>query len=314
MSNWHIEALKLRVLGWSSRKIGKTLGKGKSTVNDLFKRLDNGNCNLSEIDILGVDKADQQGPKILFIDIETSSLSLAGWRLFDQNFSLNQIERDWFLLSFCAKWADSDELFYMDKRNSIDMCDDKEILKSVWTLMNEAQYVVGQNSKRFDVKKLNAKFIEYGFPPPSPYRQIDTLEQSKRSFAFTSHKLEYMTELLCTKYKKSTHGKFAGYELWRQCLLGNIEAFEEIEEYNKLDVLSLQELYEKLCVWDNKLPNFAVHNDEVTEEGLWIEDGFVFSNSAKYQCYRNTQTGQFRRGKTNLLSKEKRMSLLANIV
>lgn len=303
---WHKEALSLRDRGFSGRAVADIIGKSKTQVNDFFK---------SMFDSKQVSSPDAvTGPKILFIDIETSSLSLAGWRLFDQNFSLNQIERDWFLLSFCAKWADSDELFYMDKRNMVDMYDDKEILKPVWTLMNEAQYIVGQNSKRFDVKKLNAKFIEYGFPPPSPYRQIDTLEQSKRSFAFTSHKLEYMTELLCTKYKKSSHGKFAGYELWRQCLLGNTEAFEEIEEYNKLDVLSLQELYEKLCVWDSKLPNFAVHSDEVVDEGLWVEEGFVFSNSAKYQCYRNTQTGQFRRGKTNLLSKEKRQSLLANIV
>lgn len=303
---WHSEALSLRDKGFSGRAIANIIGKSKTQVNDLFKFMFDSKQVVQQIK--------QEGPRILFIDIETSSLSLAGWRLFDQNFSLNQIERDWFLLSFCAKWGDSDELFYMDKRNAVDMYDDKEILKTVWTLMNEAHYIVGQNSKRFDVKKLNAKFIEHGFPPPSPYRQIDTLEQSKRSFAFTSHKLEYMTDLLCTKYKKSTHGKFAGYELWRQCLLGNIEAFEEIEEYNKLDVLSLQELYEKLCVWDTKLPNFSVHNDEVEEQNVWVEDGFVFSNSAKYQCYRNVQTGQFRRGKTNLLSKEKRQSLLSNII
>lgn len=309
MTDWKNDALLLKEQGLSSRAIGKMLGKGKSTINDYLSTVKKMFAN-DEVSNENV----KSGPRVLFIDIETSSLSLAGWRLFDQNFSLNQIERDWFLLSFCAKWGDSDELFYMDKRNAVDMYDDKEILKTIWTLMNEAHYIVGQNSKRFDTKKINAKFIEHGFPPPSPYRQIDTLEQSKRSFAFTSHKLEYMTDLLCTKYKKSTHGKFAGYELWRQCLLGNIEAFEEIEEYNKLDVLSLQELYEKLCVWDTKLPNFSVHNDEVEEQNVWVEDGFVFSNSAKYQCYRNVQTGQFRRGKTNLLSKEKRQSLLANIV
>lgn len=306
MSNWKELAIELaRNTDKSWREIAKEVGVSKSTCSDFLRK------QLKQDLVMRVP---DKGPKILFIDIETSSLSLAGWRLFDQNFSLNQIERDWFLLSFCGKWQNSDELFYMDKRDAVDMYDDKEVLKSIWTLMNEAQYIVGQNSKRFDVKRLNAKFIEYGFPPPSPYRQIDTLEQSKRSFAFTSHKLEYMTELLCTKYKKSSHGKFAGYELWRQCLLGNQEAFEEIEEYNKLDVLSLQELYEKLCVWDSRLPNFSVHSDEI--EGLddWVEDGFVFSNSAKYQCYRNKATGQFRRGKTNLLTKEKRQSLLSNII
>lgn len=304
--DWKQEAIELAKTGKSWRKISELLDKPRSTVSDYLRKEFKG--------LQAQEGNKEKGPRILFIDIETSSMALAGWRLFDQNFSLNQIERDWSLLSFAAKWFDSDEMFYMDKRNSANMFDDKEILMPIWTLMNEADYIVGQNSKRFDTKRLNAKFIEYGFPPPSPYRQIDTLEQSKRTFSFSSHKLEYMTDLLCTKYKKSTHGKYAGYELWRQCQLGNIEAFAEMEEYNKLDVLSLQELYEKLCVWDTKLPNFAVHDDEVTEEGIWEEDGYVYSNSAKYQCFRNKLTGQYRRGKTNLLSKEKRKSLLANIV
>lgn len=170
------------------------------------------------------------------------------------------------------------------------------------------------NCKKFDTKKVNARFIMNGFPKPSSFRQIDTMEIAKKQFGFTSNKLEYMTDKLCTTYKKSKHKKFVGHELWSECLKNNIEAWEEMEEYNRLDVLSLEELYNILSSWDNTLPNFDVFVDEVLDMSEWEKDGFVYSNLGKYQRYRNKTTGQQRRSRVNLLSKEKRQSLLANIM
>ena len=43
-------------------------------------------------------------------------------------------------------------------------------------------------------------------------------------------------------------------------------------------------------------------------------DGFHYTNLGKYQKYRNKITGVQRRSRVNLLTKEKRDSLLANIV
>jgi len=87
-----------------------------------------------------------------------------------------------------------------------------------------------------------------------------------------------------------------------------------MEEYNRYDVLALEELYNILSSWDNKLPNFDVYVDNVLDMSEWEEDGYHYTNLGKYKRYRNKKTGQQRRSRINLLSKEKRASLLVNIV
>lgn len=147
-------------------------------------------------------------PKLLFLDIETAPIEAHVWSLWDNNVSLNQITSDWSILSWAAKWQGSSKVIYEDVRNQKNKRDDSKILKQIWQLMDDADIIVGQNSKRFDVKKLNARFIINGMKPPSSYRQIDTMVQAKKMFGFTSNKLEYMTDKLCKKYKKLKHKKF----------------------------------------------------------------------------------------------------------
>lgn len=303
---WHSTALELRDKGFSGRAVAQMIGKSKTQVNDLFKYMFDSKQE--------VKTQENGGPKILFIDIETKPIIAHVWRLFDQNVGLNQIEQDWSILSYCAKWQHSDEIIYDDLSGQRDFEDDSRLLSGLWNLMDEAHFIVGQNSKRFDVKKINARLVLNGYPKPSTFRQIDTLEVAKQQFGFTSCRLEYMTDKLCTQHKKLSHKKFPGHTLWSECLKGNPEAWVEMREYNTNDVLSLQELYEILSSWDSKLPNFDVYIDDVLDMSVWEEAGFHYTNLGKYQKYRNKVTGVQRRGRTNLLSKEKRDSLLANIV
>lgn len=302
--SWKEEAVALKEQGYSSRQIGKILGKGKSTINDYFAKLFSKPSPAKKKD----------GPRILLYDIETSPIIAQMWSMWQQGFGLNQIENDWFILSVAAKWLGEDEVFYFDQSQAENIEDDREILEKLWELLNEADVVIGQNVKKFDTRKVNARFILNGLPKPSTYRQIDTLEIAKQQFGFTSNKLEYMTDKLCFNIKKSKHQKFPGHLLWSECLKGNQEAWLEMREYNIDDVLSLEELYNLLSSWDNKLPNFDVYVDDVLDMSEWEKDGFVYTNLGKYQRYRNKKTGVQRRSRVNLLSKEKRDSLLANIV
>ena len=68
-----------------------------------------------------------------------------------------------------------------------------------------------------------------------------------------------------------------------------------------------------LSSWDDKLPNYDVYVDDVLDMSVWEKDGFYYSNLGKYQIYRNRVTGVQRRSRINLLSKEKRQSLLVNL-
>ncbi|WP_175726996.1 ribonuclease H-like domain-containing protein [Burkholderia ambifaria] len=102
---------------------------------------------------------------------------------------------------------------------------------------------------RFDAKKINARFILLGMPPPSPFRVVDTMLEARKHFGFTSNKLEWLTDKLCKTHKKKKHAKFPGFELWRECLKGNPEAWDEMRSYNTDDVLSLEELYLVMRPW-----------------------------------------------------------------
>lgn len=183
-------------------------------------------------------------PRVLIFDVETAPILGSVWGLFDQTIAINQIEKDWHLLSFSAKWlGDPDhKVIYFDQRNAKNVENDKKLLLKLWKLLDECDIVITQNGKKFDQKKVNARFIAHGFQPPSSYKHIDVLQIARRHFGFTSHKLEYMTSKLCTKHKKLTKRKYSGFELWKQCLAGNLDAWLEMEKYNKLDVLSLEEL------------------------------------------------------------------------
>ena len=255
-----------------------------------------------------------QKPKVLIYDIETAPLLSYTWGLWDQNVALNQIKNDWYVLSWSAKWLGEKKVMYADQRAAKNIENDKALLEKIWKLLDEADIVITQNGKKFDQKKLNARFIIHNMKPPSPYRHLDTLEMARRHFGFTSNKLEYLSEKLCTKFKKLTKRKeYSGFELWKACIAGDLKAWKAMELYNKQDVLSLEELYQKLAPWANQM-NFNVYHEELTNEcdcgkTSIIKKGFRYTNSGKFQNYQCTSCGAQTRGKTNLLSKEKRQSL-----
>ncbi len=256
-------------------------------------------------------------PKVLLIDIETAPMLGYVWGLWDQNIALNQIFKDWHVLSWSAKWLDSKEIMYMDQRNEADITKDKRILKHIWKLLDEADIVVGQNSKSFDHKKLNARFIQNGMQPPSTYKHIDTLLIAKKHFQFSSNKMEYTSEKLCTKYKKLKHHKFPGFDMWLQCLAGNREAWKEMEKYNKHDVLALEELYYKLMPWDNSI-NFNLYSNDASAmicscgHSKFRNRGYYYTGTGKFQRYKCFKCGAESRSRENLFDKEKRKSLRTN--
>ena len=255
-------------------------------------------------------------PRILLLDVETKPLTSFVWGLWENNVALNQIKEDWSILSWSAKWLGEDEVFYEDNRYSENLEDDKELLKGIWKLIDEADILVGHNIKSFDEKRLNARFIQNGFKPPSSYRQEDTMLIAKARFGFTSNKLEYLTGKLCGK-KKLDHGKFPGFKMWSECMKGNIDAWKEMELYNRMDVISLEELYLVLKPWDKKghNPNVFSESEEISCTCGSIEfykNGFSHTNTGKFQRYTCKKCGFETKSKENLLSKEKRKGLTKN--
>ncbi|CAB4200358.1 COG3359 Predicted exonuclease [uncultured Caudovirales phage] len=259
-----------------------------------------------------------QGPKVLFFDIEIAPIRAYVWGLFDQNVGLNQIETDWHVLSWSAKWLGDSEILYADQRGAKNVEDDKYLLKGIWHLLDEADIVVTQNGKKFDVKKLNARFIINGFQPPSSFKHIDTLQLAKKHFGFTSNKLEYLSNTLNAKFKKLVGNReYEGFKLWTECLAGNLKAWKEMERYNKYDVLALEELYNRMIPWDSTV-NFSLYregNEHVCTCGSsrLQKRGYEFTSTGKYQRYQCQECGKWSRGAVNLFTSDKRQSLTRNV-
>lgn len=260
----------------------------------------------------------KNGPKILILDIETAPIMSYVWGLWDQNVSLNQIEQDWHVLSWAAKWLGEKKIMYQDQRDRLGTIeDDRQLLEGIWKLLDEADIIVTQNGKAFDQKKLFARFILNGMKPPSSFKHIDTKQIASRHFAFTSNKLEYLTSNLCKKHKKLKTKKFPGFELWRACMYGDKNAWKEMERYNKQDVLSLEELYTKLIPWDNSI-NFALYTDEPAVacscgSKRLTKNGYAYTSLGKYQRFKCSKCGAESRSGRNEFSKEKRSSLLRKV-
>ena len=203
-------------------------------------------------------------PKILLFDIETSLMEVYVWGLYKQFIPHTNIIKDengnvktWFCLSWAAKWL-YDDTILSDIVTPIESIarDDSRILKSIWKLLDEADIVIGHNGDRFDLRKLNARFIDNEMNPPSPFRTIDTLKVARKEFAFVSYKQDFLTKHFKLPQKLSTE-----FQLWVDCMEGNQKRLDEMAEYNRHDVMGLEEVYLKLRPYIKNHPNLGVLMD-----------------------------------------------------
>lgn len=261
-------------------------------------------------------------PKVLILDIETTPMEVFVWSLGENYVTLDQVIEETSILSWSAKWLGdpASKIMYQDTRNTKDIRDDSKLIKGMWDLLNEADEIITQNGIRFDEKILNARFNIHGLYMPDSYRHIDILKEGKKHCKFISHKLEYLTDTFCVKYKKLKSKKFPGLSLWKECLDNNPEAWNEMEKYNKHDVLSLEELY---TIWVSKGwitgVNYNIYDDSTDFKCAFcgskkiIENGHSYRETGKFKRYRCAKCKKEVKDRKNVFSKEKRQSLTVPI-
>jgi len=254
-------------------------------------------------------------PRVLILDIETFGLVVETWGIWDQKILPEQVLKDWCIASWAAKWLGDppEKMMYMDNRDRKDPRNDERIVKGMHKLLNEADIIVTQNGKAFDIKRLNARFAFYDLTATSPYKHFDTKRTAKNKFGFTSNSLKELCKYLHIKYQKSDHKNFPGRELWRQCEAKNLEAWKEMEKYNKIDVLATEEVYKKLEPWDNSINHSIYTNlEEVTcncGSKRLQKRGYQRTTACVYQRYQCQDCGAWTKGRNNLLSKEQKENI-----
>lgn len=264
--------------------------------------------------------------RILVLDIETAPIVAHVWNAFKAFVPIKMIKDDWYIMSFSYKWLGDNDVVHKQLPDyplfKRDRQDDSALVSDLWDVLDGADIVVWHNGKRFDKKRINARFLLNGITiPPTQYKQVDTLEIAKREFGFTSNSLEYLAKHFSIEQKLKNR-KFNGADLWLECLAGNMEAWEEMRVYNNLDIISLESVYLKLRSWWHQHPNVQLEDDLdalVTPKCRVCGAPRTLENILRFNGYRTTSAGRYRKWQCkcgaynsdpeNLLSKEQRMNI-----
>lgn len=255
-------------------------------------------------------------PNILLFDIETAPLVAYIWKLWDNNVSTDFVLNDWFCLTWSAKWLHDDEI--ISRRltaKEVKEEDDSRIITDLWSLIDNSDIVIAHNADKFDVPKINSRFIIHGLNPPKTYQRIDTLKVLKRKFGFSSNKLTYVNDILGLDVKIDT----GGFDLWKRCMKGDESALMEMEKYNRNDVSILEQLYLKIRPWIVSHPNVGIYinSDATMCPACGSEDitkgGAYYTTVSEFDTYRCNTCGAIGRMRTSNLSKTKKAGLGVSI-
>ena len=249
-----------------------------------------------------LDASSKSFPRILLFDIETSLMKVYVWGLYKQFIPHNNIIDTWFVISWSAKWLYDKKLMSdtVTPKEAVKK-DDRRILKSIHALLNKADIVIGHNVDRFDIRKLNWRFISNNMKPPLPYRSIDTLKVARSQFAAPSYKQDYLTKYFALEKKLKT-----GFKLWIDCMGGDKKALKKMARYNRHDVIGLEEVYLKLRPYIKNHPNLGILMDEDVctncgSHNIQETEAVYFTSASKFPVFRCSDCKTpYIRGKKNV--------------
>jgi hypothetical protein len=134
----------------------------------------------------------------------------------------------------------------------------------------------------------------------------------KARYALPSNSLDYAARYFELKERKSLHGKFPGKMLFDECKKGNLEAWNELEAYNKQDVKVTWELFQRLAKHDKKINLNAFYQKQTCICGNqeFFKNGLKYARNATYQIWRCKVCSKCFIGKENLIEKDIRKGFL----
>lgn len=343
--------------GLSQREVARQLGKEsqESTVRNMLKRelesrnlesvqdlIDSiptpdeyadfmqqqvsGGKTLAQIQESFIEKIKDNNPgaKIFLGDVETSYTISYHFGRFKQFISPKQVIQEPYMLTFAGKWLHNPSIFSRKlpdypEEFSRDHTSDRKLIEDLWKVLDECDIFVAHNA-RFDRGWANQRFAFYGMQPPSPYITIDTLAGLKEAFSLPSNALEAACNYFELDSRKLSN---EGASLWRRCMEGDPEAFEEMEAYNIGDIPTLEELYLTVRPYMRKHPNIALFHpdqsvmrcvrcgsDDLVEEKGKSAHTFL----SKFKVYRCQECGSCARDRQNVREKAAMKKTLANIL
>jgi len=261
---------------------------------------------------IGSESLENKVPKVLIFDLETSLSQVLTFRFFKANIPHDNIQVPSHLHSWAGKWLNEAEVFGdVQTSEEAEKHDDKRITKSLWKVIDEADIIIAHNCNNFDKKVANTRFILNGMKPPSPYSVVDTLLVARKEFRLASNKLDYLGQIMVQDEKIHTD-----LDLWRGCFGGDEKSLTQMYDYNKQDVLLLEEVYYELRPWIHSHPNMAIYAEanEETCSNCGVSDlsecGNYVTPAGRFDALRCNSCGAILRRRKSTLSKGQRENLL----
>lgn len=199
-------------------------------------------------------------PKVLFLDVESLPNISYGFNLYDYT-KPNMIIKEGTIISFAWKWAGEKSVqvktVYDFQCTKKDPYNDKGLMEFISGIINEADYVVGHYSDKFDMRKIRMRLAVNGLPSLGPVSTIDTYKLAKKYFLFNANRLDYLGKLLGCGGKISTN-----WQLWEDCAKGDEKAMQKMADYNKRDVDLLEKVFHKLLPYCSTNLNQKLFSDK----------------------------------------------------
>lgn len=188
----------------------------------------------------------KQKAKVLLYDIETTAYQGYFFSLYDQKISPNFIAKEKSIISIAYKWWGEEETHVISTADfpkvlKADPFNDIMVLSKFAKVLEQANYIVGHYSDKFDNKFIQARAIINGLEPMKIPTAIDTCKLAKKHFLFASNKLDYLGTVLGLGNKISM-----GSSDWVACMNGDATAIKKMADYNKQDVILLEHVFNTL--------------------------------------------------------------------
>lgn len=180
--------------------------------------------------------------KILALDIETMPALVWTYDLFRPFISHKQIVEPSRISCFSYQWyGDKSVKFASEYHNGR-----SEMLDLLWKLMDDADVILGYNTKRFDTPWVLGELMVEGRTKPSPVKHIDLYQVMRSNTRFLSRKLDYVSSRLLDDKKIDVNTMTLAIECASSDPEVAAKAWAKMKRYSLKDTKLMFPLFERV--------------------------------------------------------------------
>lgn len=237
--------------------------------------------------------------RILALDIETAPANVWTYSLFKPLIGVNQVEKPPEILGWATRWVGKNA-----NTCKYRWADEPGAFEELWDQLDEATHVLHFNGKTFDIPWINHEVKKQninGGRPPSPYKQIDLMQQVRSNMRSLSNKLQFLsTDLFGLEGKIEESALSLFLQMHRGDEKQVASARKRMERYCRQDVNLLPTMFEEVRPW---LKNLALNLHAGVEDacpncaGTNLERrGVAFTAQSAFQRFVCRDCGKWSRG------------------